>query len=55
MSEWKPQHPVDVLKELGVHMTPEVEAASRSYCDEQVRVLERHFIEGDALTLKTVS
>lgn len=55
MSEWKPPHPVDALKELGVPMTPEVEAAWRSYCDEQVRLLERHFVEGDASTLKTVS
>lgn len=32
----RPQHPVDALKDLGMPMTPEQEAAMRAICDEEV-------------------
>jgi hypothetical protein len=41
------KHPVDILKDLGVQMTPDAEAKARALCDEMVADLERRVIEGE--------
>jgi hypothetical protein len=46
-TDFNPQHPVEVLKDLGVQMTPAIEAQWRAYVDETVADLERHIIEGE--------